>query len=184
MPDQYSLPSRHLCPDITAFSRRKGLCLVGALGRLTWEHVNIASPTLLSLCLLLSRSIHKVFVYSQIQLFQRLISDYPLIPLLSLFKKKRNELERQFLELLQFNINVPSSVYAKYYFDLRSMAEANNLSFPLEPLSREKAQKLEVSSMKTDNSFWELKDVMNGKNENGNGSRTAVLCLCVISVTA
>uniref|UniRef100_A0A8C9Z321 Cyclin Y n=1 Tax=Sander lucioperca TaxID=283035 RepID=A0A8C9Z321_SANLU len=57
-----------------------------------------------------------------------------------------NELERQFLELLQFNINVPSSVYAKYYFDLRSMAEANNLSFPLEPLSREKAQKLEVSS--------------------------------------
>ena len=58
----------------------------------------------------------------------------------------RNELERDFLELLQFNINVPSSVYAKYYFDLRSMAEANNLSFPLEPLSRDKAQKLEVSA--------------------------------------
>lgn len=57
----------------------------------------------------------------------------------------RNELERQFLELLQFNINVPSSVYAKYYFDLRSLSEANNLSFPLEPLSRDKAQKLEVS---------------------------------------
>lgn len=56
----------------------------------------------------------------------------------------RNELERQFLELLQFNINVPSSVYAKYYFDLRSLSEANNLSFPLEPLSRDKAQKLEV----------------------------------------
>lgn len=56
----------------------------------------------------------------------------------------RNELERQFLELLQFNINVPSSVYAKYYFDLRSLAEANNLSFPLEPLSRERAHKLEV----------------------------------------
>lgn len=58
----------------------------------------------------------------------------------------RNELERQFLELLQFNINVPSSVYAKYYFDLRSLAEANNLSFPLEPLSKDKAQKLEVHS--------------------------------------
>lgn len=65
---------------------------------------------------------------------------FPFFPL-----KKRNELERQFLELLQFNINVPSSVYAKYYFDLRSLAEANNLSFPLEPLSRDKAQKLEVS---------------------------------------
>ncbi|XP_072315696.1 cyclin-Y-like isoform X6 [Eucyclogobius newberryi] len=57
-----------------------------------------------------------------------------------------NELERQFWELLQFNINVPSSVYAKYYFDLRSLAEANNLSVPLEPLSRDKAQKLEAIS--------------------------------------
>lgn len=57
----------------------------------------------------------------------------------------RNELERAFLELLQFNINVPSSVYAKYYFDLRSLADANDLVFPLEPLSKERAKKLEVS---------------------------------------
>jgi hypothetical protein len=57
-----------------------------------------------------------------------------------------NELEREFLELLQFNINVPSSVYAKYYFDLRSLAEANDLSFPTEPLSKERAQKLEAMS--------------------------------------
>lgn len=57
-----------------------------------------------------------------------------------------NELERQFLELLQFNINVPSSVYAKYYFDLRTLAEANDLSFPTEPLSKERAQKLEAMS--------------------------------------
>ncbi|XP_062413666.1 cyclin-Y-like isoform X2 [Pungitius pungitius] len=57
-----------------------------------------------------------------------------------------NELERQFLELLQFNINVTSSVYAKYYFDLRSLSESNNLSFPLEPLGRDKAHKLEAIS--------------------------------------
>lgn len=63
---------------------------------------------------------------------------------LRLFHICRNELERAFLELLQFNINVPSSVYAKYYFDLRSLADANDLVFPLEPLSKERARKLEV----------------------------------------
>ncbi|ESO05672.1 hypothetical protein HELRODRAFT_186943 [Helobdella robusta] len=57
-----------------------------------------------------------------------------------------NELERQFLELLQFNINVSSSVYAKYYFDLRALAEAHDLTLPFEPLSKERAIKLEVSN--------------------------------------
>ncbi|XP_013390644.1 cyclin-Y-like protein 1 [Lingula anatina] len=57
-----------------------------------------------------------------------------------------NELERQFLELLQFNINVPSSVYAKYYFDLRSLADAHELSLSFEALSKEKALKLEALS--------------------------------------
>ncbi|XP_074661597.1 cyclin-Y-like protein 1 [Tubulanus polymorphus] len=57
-----------------------------------------------------------------------------------------NELERQFLELLQFNINVSSSVYAKYYFDLRAFADAHELNFPFEPLSKERASKLEAMS--------------------------------------
>lgn len=57
-----------------------------------------------------------------------------------------NELERNFLELLQFNINVPASVYAKYYFDLRTLADQNDLTFPAEPLSKERAQKLEAMS--------------------------------------
>ncbi|XP_067109835.1 cyclin-Y isoform X1 [Osmerus mordax] len=68
-----------------------------------------------------------------------------------------NELERQFLELLQFNINVPSSVYAKYYFDLRSLSETNNLSFPLEPLSRDKAQKLEAISRLCDDKYKDVR---------------------------
>lgn len=50
--------------------------------------------------------------------------------------------------MLQFNINVPSSVYAKYYFDLRTLAEDNDLAFPGEPLSKDRAQKLEAMSRK------------------------------------
>ncbi|KAK3733714.1 hypothetical protein QZH41_011234 [Actinostola sp. cb2023] len=60
--------------------------------------------------------------------------------------EEMNELERSCLEYLQFNINVPSSVYAKYYFDLRSLATSNDINFPLEPLSKEKAMKLEALS--------------------------------------
>ena len=37
-------------------------------------------------------------------------------------------------------------MYAKYYFDLRTLAEANDLAFPCEPLSRERAQRLEAMS--------------------------------------
>ncbi|KAA0715742.1 Cyclin-Y-like protein 1 [Triplophysa tibetana] len=67
-----------------------------------------------------------------------------------------NEMERHFLELLQFNINVPASVYAKYYFDLRSLADDNNLSFPLEALSNERAQKLEAISRLCEDKYKDL----------------------------
>uniref|UniRef100_A0AAY4ANI7 Cyclin-like domain-containing protein n=1 Tax=Denticeps clupeoides TaxID=299321 RepID=A0AAY4ANI7_9TELE len=68
-----------------------------------------------------------------------------------------NELERQFLELLQFNINVPSSVYAKYYFDLRSLSEVNNLGCPLEPLSKDMAQRLEAISRLCEGQYKDMR---------------------------
>ncbi|KAI1285847.1 Cyclin-Y [Halotydeus destructor] len=61
-----------------------------------------------------------------------------------------NELERHFLELLQFNINVPSSVYAKYYFGLRTLAGDNDLTLPVEALSKERASRLEAMSKPDD----------------------------------
>lgn len=64
-----------------------------------------------------------------------------------------NELERQFLELLQFNINVPSGVYAKYYFDLRVLADENNLVFPVEQLSKDRALRLEATSRVCEDKF-------------------------------
>ena len=60
------------------------------------------------------------------------------------FSLFRNEMERQYLECLQFDINVSSSVYAKYYFELRYLAEAHDLVLPIKLLDKERAVKLEV----------------------------------------
>lgn len=35
-------------------------------------------------------------------------------------------------------------MYAKYYYDLRTLAIANDIQLPLQPLYRERAKKLEV----------------------------------------
>ena len=43
--------------------------------------------------------------------------------------KEINFLERKYLELLDFKLNVSSSLYAQYYFELRSVSEENNQSF-------------------------------------------------------
>ncbi|EHH59419.1 hypothetical protein EGM_09527 [Macaca fascicularis] len=55
-----------------------------------------------------------------------------------------NELERQFLQLIDYNIKVSGSVYAKYYFDLRSLAKDNSLHLPFYLLNKERAQNLQT----------------------------------------
>uniref|UniRef100_A0A672IUN5 Cyclin Y n=1 Tax=Salarias fasciatus TaxID=181472 RepID=A0A672IUN5_SALFA len=92
-----------------------------------------------------------------------------------------NELERQFLELVQFNINVPSSVYAKYYFDLRSLAEANNLSLPLEPLSRDKAQKLEAISRLCDDKYKDLRKQAKKRSVSADNLAAVRWCPAILS---
>lgn len=60
------------------------------------------------------------------------------------------------MELLQFNINVPQSVYVKYYFELRNLANKNDLTFPVEPLNEARAQKLEATSRISENNLTNL----------------------------
>ena len=79
---------------------------------------------------------------------------------MNIFFYSRNELEREFLHLLQFNTNVPQSVFVKYFFDLRTLAEANDLSYPPEPLTRERAQKLEAMSQPQDDKISQ--DIIQG----------------------
>jgi hypothetical protein len=66
-----------------------------------------------------------------------------------------NELERVYLEQIQFNINVPAKMYAKYYFDLRTLSEENGLIYPNEylPLTKDRALKIEALSTVADNKF-------------------------------
>jgi len=55
-----------------------------------------------------------------------------------------NKLEKKFLELIQYNVTVKSSLYAKYYFELRALFKDNEKEFPLVPIDRDQQAKLEI----------------------------------------
>jgi hypothetical protein len=57
-----------------------------------------------------------------------------------------NKLERHYLDALQFNVSLKGSVYAKYYFELRSLSERDAKHFPLKPLDKEGQLRLERRS--------------------------------------
>ena len=57
-----------------------------------------------------------------------------------------NKLEKKFLELIQYNVTVKANLYAKYYFELRALFKDNEREFPLTPLDKRDAEKLEVNS--------------------------------------
>jgi len=57
-----------------------------------------------------------------------------------------NKLEQKLLELIQFSVTVKSSLYAKYYFELRALFKENAAEFPLEPLDKLRADELEGRS--------------------------------------
>ena len=48
------------------------------------------------------------------------------------------------MELIQYNVTVKSSLYAKYYFELRALFKDNEKEFPLVPIDRSEEMKLEI----------------------------------------
>jgi len=60
------------------------------------------------------------------------------------------QLEKVILNLLQFNVSLKASLYAKYYFELRALAENGSHPFTLEPLSKGAAERLEQRSEETE----------------------------------
>ena len=60
--------------------------------------------------------------------------------------KDLGQLEKVLLRLIQYNVSLSASVYAQYYFELRSLAEENEETLPLRPLDKEGARRLETRS--------------------------------------
>ncbi len=57
-----------------------------------------------------------------------------------------NKLEQKFLDLIQYNVIVKSSLYVRYYHELRGLFKDNLQEFPLQPLSKIEADRLEIRS--------------------------------------
>ena len=50
----------------------------------------------------------------------------------------------QFLEMIQYNVSISASLYASYYFELRTLCEKAERAFTLKPLSEEQQRALEL----------------------------------------
>eukprot|EP01147_Barroeca_monosierra_P010301 gene10301-2447_t len=109
-----------------------------ALHASTWKRVVLGA-------ILLASKLHPHLAFMVLMSYAVWNVDFcGLLPAITV--EDMNDLERTLLELLDFNIDVDSSVYAKYYFELRSLAEKFDTAFPLEPLSKTQAERLEALS--------------------------------------
>jgi hypothetical protein len=83
------------------------------------------------------------------------------VDFVSIFKnlniKDLGFLEKQLLKLLEYNVSVPSSLYAKYYFELRELAEKDSKNFPLTPLDKDRAEQLEERARAIDENWAQKK---------------------------
>jgi len=62
-----------------------------------------------------------------------------------------NKLERQFLNAIKYMVTLKSSVYTKYYLDLRALSDKNH--FPMEPLTEDRLKELEIKTQVFEEEF-------------------------------
>lgn len=64
--------------------------------------------------------------------------------------KQLNRLEMKFLELIQYNVHIKDSLYAKYFFELKGMFPEE---IPFKPLDANTMKKLDTQTKKKEESF-------------------------------
>ena len=67
--------------------------------------------------------------------------------------KEINELERTFLELINYDLVIKGSEYAKYYFILTSIAQETERKIRLKKLSEDRMAQLEQNCIRLESSF-------------------------------
>jgi hypothetical protein len=80
--------------------------------------------------------------------FSKVFTRYPL--------REINSMERLFLELIEYNVGIKKSEYARYYFILRTFAEKNNRSFPLKPLDVDTVRRLQNHANRAEERFKDI----------------------------
>ena len=58
--------------------------------------------------------------------------------------KEINHLEKKFLELIDYDVSITASLYAAYYFQLRTLCQRVDRKFTLKPMDVEQSAKLEA----------------------------------------
>ena len=67
--------------------------------------------------------------------------------------KEINHLEKKFLELIEYDVSVSTSLYASYYFQLRTLCQRANRDLTLKPMDVDAAAALEARGLAYQNKF-------------------------------
>ncbi|KAI8922921.1 hypothetical protein BC831DRAFT_473764 [Entophlyctis helioformis] len=80
-----------------------------------------------------------------------------------------NDLERFYMAAIHYDVSVRASLYAKYYFELRDLADTSSRPWALKPLTRSETKKLMPKPTNISNSKLSQEEVEQNANGNNGG---------------